>query len=216
MKDKFIAVSTIASGAILVYALYKLINSYSFNAREFQINAALILILSPILIVLFIYKSDLSDFGLSPVDSVKTSRLVLLFLIVATILILIPISKMPSVRQNYPIDGFTARSGLAYLHFSALYGLYAFGWENFFRGYLLFGLRKSIGWGAIFVQSAVAAVLFYGKPGYRIFVPTLFLIGIFLGWLTLRGKSILPAFLIHWISGTALNTMILGYKHFAN
>jgi len=76
------------------------------------------------------------------------------------------------------------------------HALYMFAWEFLFRGYMLFGLEKSIGKSAIFVQTIPFVLLHLGKP----FLETLACIpgGFFLGYIAYRTRSFLPCFIIHF------------------
>lgn len=73
--------------------------------------------------------------------------------------------------------------------------LYMFAWEFIFRGYMLFGLEKSIGRNAIFVQAIPFVLLHLGKP----FLETLSCIpsGFIFGYVAYRTRSFLPCFIIH-------------------
>jgi len=74
--------------------------------------------------------------------------------------------------------------------------LYMFAWEFLFRGYMLFGLEKSIGKNAIFVQAIPFVLLHFGKP----FLETLACIpsGFIFGYVAYRTRSFLPCFIIHF------------------
>ena len=74
--------------------------------------------------------------------------------------------------------------------------LYMFAWEFLFRGYMLFGLEKSIGKSAIFVQAIPFVLLHIGKP----FLETLACIpgGFIFGYVAYRIRSFLPCFIIHF------------------
>jgi membrane protease YdiL (CAAX protease family) len=74
--------------------------------------------------------------------------------------------------------------------------LYMFAWEFIFRGYMLFGLEKSIGKNAIFVQAIPFVLLHFGKP----FLETLACIpgGFIFGYVAYRTRSFLPCFIIHF------------------
>ncbi len=73
--------------------------------------------------------------------------------------------------------------------------LLMFAWEFLFRGYMLFGLERSIGKSAIFVQTIPFVLLHLGKP----FLETLLCIpgGFALGYIAYRTRSVLPCFVIH-------------------
>lgn len=74
--------------------------------------------------------------------------------------------------------------------------LYMFSWEFIFRGYMLFGMEKTIGRSAIFVQAIPFALLHIGKPELEA-LTTLFG-GYILGYISYRTRSFLPCFVIHF------------------
>jgi len=108
----------------------------------------------------------------------------------AMALILYGVSKMPefhSYYQRYAIDWSKLLLDTA---------LFMFAWEFVFRGYMLFGLEKSIGKSAIFVQAIPFVLLHLGKP----FLETLACIpgGFVFGYVAYRTRSFLPCFIIHF------------------
>lgn len=76
------------------------------------------------------------------------------------------------------------------------YGLYMLAWEFLLRGYIYFGLEKRIGTLAVWIQSVPFAIAHLGKPPAETL--TTYFGGLFLGWLSLKTRSFLYAFLIHW------------------
>ena len=71
--------------------------------------------------------------------------------------------------------------------------------EVFFRGFMLGGLRRRLGpWPAIVASSAVFAA-FHIDPGAL--VPT-FLLGLALGWVYLKSRSIWPSIFVHGLHNT--------------
>ena len=73
--------------------------------------------------------------------------------------------------------------------------LYMFSWEFIFRGYMLFGLEKSIGKSAIFVQAIPFVLLHFGATDLEtlITIPE----GFILGYLAYKTRSFLPCFIVH-------------------
>ena len=67
--------------------------------------------------------------------------------------------------------------------------------EFIYRGFLLFGLKEKFKEGSILLQMIPFALLHLGKPELET-VSTLFT-GILFGYVAYRGKSFLPAFIIH-------------------
>ena len=86
--------------------------------------------------------------------------------------------------------------------------LYMFAWEFIFRGYMLFGLEKSIGKSAIFVQAIPFVLLHAGKP----FLETLSCIpsGFIFGYIAHRTRSFLPSFVIHF----GIYIMMITFTHY--
>jgi hypothetical protein len=75
------------------------------------------------------------------------------------------------------------------------WALYMFAWEFIFRGYMLFGLEKSIGISAIFVQTIPFVLLHFGATDLEtlVTIPE----GFVLGWLAYKTRSFLPCFVVH-------------------
>ena len=73
--------------------------------------------------------------------------------------------------------------------------LYMFSWEFIFRGYMLFGLERSIGKSAIFVQAIPFVLLHFGATDLEtlITIPE----GFILGYLAYKTRSFLPCFIVH-------------------
>jgi len=104
-------------------------------------------------------------------------------------LILYGAGKMPEVRSYY------YEYAIDWPELLLNYALYMFPWQFLFRGYMLFGLEKSIGKSAIFVQVIPFVLLHLGKP----FLETLACIpgGFGFGYVAYRTRSFLPCFIIH-------------------
>ena len=98
--------------------------------------------------------------------------------------------NMPEFRAYYRMDA------IDWSHLLLNKALYMFAWEFLFRGYMLFGLERSIGRSAIFVQAIPFVLLHLGKP----FLETLLCIpgGFVLGYVAYRTRSVLPCFIIHF------------------
>lgn len=76
-------------------------------------------------------------------------------------------------------------------------------WEFFFRGYLLFGLHRWIGKSAVLVQMIPFVLLHEGKPLVEMLgaIP----VGILLGVLALRTRSVLYCALVHFLIMAAMD-----------
>jgi membrane protease YdiL (CAAX protease family) len=104
--------------------------------------------------------------------------------------ILYGVSKLPEFRSYY------YRQTIDWLELLLDTALYMFAWEFLFRGYMLFGLEKSIGKNAIFVQTIPFVLMHLGKP----FLETLACIpgGFGFGYVAYKTRSFVPCFIIHF------------------
>ncbi len=89
---------------------------------------------------------------------------------------------------------------------------YMFGWEYFFRGFLLNGFRRFLPlWPAIVLQTLFFATLHLGKP-----VPELLSSipgGVLMALLAIRCRSFVPCFLLHFLVSAANDGSVL-FMHF--
>jgi membrane protease YdiL (CAAX protease family) len=91
-------------------------------------------------------------------------------------------------------------------------GFYMFGWEFFFRGFLLSGFRKIMPfWGAVLLQAFLFMGLHYGKPPEETL--SSFPGAILMALLANRFRSFLPCFLLHWFVSAGFDFAVL-YHHF--
>jgi membrane protease YdiL (CAAX protease family) len=129
------------------------------------------------------------DYGIR-IGHRKSSLIMSLVSLAAMAPILSRVSRMPEFRSYYHIQAIDW-PGLLLEQ-----ALYYFAWEFLFRGYILFGLEKSIGKSAIFVQVIPFVLRHLGKP----LLETLFCIpgGAILGYVAYRTRSFLPCFVIHF------------------
>jgi membrane protease YdiL (CAAX protease family) len=129
------------------------------------------------------------DYGIR-IGRWKSSIILTLVCLAAMALILYEAGKMPEFRSYYH------RNAIDWSELLLNAALYMFAWEFLLRGYMLFGLEKSIGKSAIFVQAIPFVLLHLGKP----FLETLFCIpgGFIFGYVAYRTRSFLPCFMIHF------------------
>jgi len=129
------------------------------------------------------------DYGIR-IGHWKSSLVITLVCLAAMALILYGVSKMPEFRSYYH------KSAIDWPGLLLDRALRYFAWEFLCRGYMLFGLEKSIGKNAIFVQAIPFVLLHLGKPSLE----TLFCIpgGFVFGYVAYRTRSFLPCFIIHF------------------
>jgi membrane protease YdiL (CAAX protease family) len=139
-----------------------------------------------------------SDWGLGAGDLAWWRRPVGLLLVMIFVGIPITVWLFPEFAQYYPRYK-PARTDLGQLvAYELAMGVYMFCWEFFFRGYLLFGLARTLGpTASILVQAYPFFILHQAKPEPE--MVSSWFGGILMGWLCWRAKSAWPSFLLHWV-----------------
>jgi membrane protease YdiL (CAAX protease family) len=213
-QDRFVTLIVAITGALLFGVLWRL--RYEFGHYEMYIVAnVLTLFFAPMLAIFFIFREEASNFGFAISDSRRVRWLTVAMLVIMLV-ILIPVSRIKEYQDFYPIfKQFGSFYGGIYkygdirglLYGWASYGLYLFCWEFYFRGYLLFGLYRTIKWPAIIIQAILFGILHLGKVPSE--VASSFLAGIILGILALRSKSFLPCFALHWLVSLSMDAFVL-------
>ncbi|MFN0253000.1 MAG: lysostaphin resistance A-like protein [Kofleriaceae bacterium] len=122
--------------------------------------------------------------------------------------VVIQASTTGSFRSTYPFYRMANRSHFDLWTWEALYALQFVSLEFFFRGFLLEGLRRSLGANAIFVMIVPYCMIHYGKP----MPETIGAIGagLILGTLAMRTRSIWGGVMIH--IGVAITMDVLALR----
>jgi membrane protease YdiL (CAAX protease family) len=146
-------------------------------------------LLVPLAMSWLLFRDRPWDYGIR-IGRWKSSIILTAVSLSAMALILYGTGKIPEFRSYYQIND------IDWPDLLINHSLYMFAWEFLFRGYMLFGLEKSIGKSAVFVQTIPFVLLHLGKP----FLETLACIpgGFFLGYIAYRTRSFLPCFIIHF------------------
>jgi membrane protease YdiL (CAAX protease family) len=154
-------------------------------------DRAILYFVIPMLVVLLIFRQKPREFGFTFGDW-KAGILLTL----GGILLIAPVLWLVS-RGNLAMQDYY-KPQVAGLPWNTLLDL--FGWEFFFRGWLLFGLAHKFGPEAIWLQAVPFALAHIGKPE----VETLSTIfgGFAFGWVAWRTKSFVYPFMIHWFVGS--------------
>ncbi len=118
-------------------------------------------------------------------------------------------ARTESFFLTYPFYKWANRSALDFWLWQALYGLQFLSLEFFFRGFLLYGLRYSMGSKAIFVMIVPYCMIHFGKP----LPETLGAIGagLILGTIAMRTKSIWGGVLIHCAVALTMDALAVGH-----
>jgi membrane protease YdiL (CAAX protease family) len=190
MKDRIVkgydlnllAVVSISTLALILGAYYPL------NIGFPRATELVYYLLLPLAVGWVLFRDKPWDYGMR-IGRWKSSIILTLVCLAAMSLILYAVSKMPDFRSYYHKPAIDWRDLLLYK------ALYYFAWEFLFRGYMLFGLERSIGKNAIFVQIIPFVLLHLDKP----FLETLACVpgGFVFGYVAYGTRSFLPCFVIH-------------------
>ena len=105
----------------------------------------------------------------------------------------------------YPLWKGALNGWKQFILFELFVGLIMFSTEFFYRGFLLFNLKDKW-WGNLF-HAFLYMLVHLGKPGIE--VPYSFFAGYVFGWVDLKTNSILPSFLMHFISSVIFDLLII-------
>lgn len=223
MKNRIAAIVVAIVGAVVVAGLHWFNRSeygYSYN---WYINGNLVgLFFIPMLTIFLVFREQPEKFGCAVCTSGRVWALVAAAFVVL-LAMLIPASRMQGFQHaypwfrhfsefyrvftNYPQQNPYITDTWLMFYAELSYGMYLFCWEFFFRGYLLFGLMRSINWWAVLVQAVAFGFLHLGKPTIEVFAS--FGAGVVLGIIALNAKSFVPGFVLHWAASVIFNLMVV-------
>ena len=226
-KDRFVSVVVALFGTAIVVGLYHFYyqSTYSRIYNQYLVGNLIGLFWLPMISILFLIRESPEKYGLSICSSkriwtivgISFAGLLVLMLTVARWQVYqdyYPLFKrypeFISVFSNYPKENPFVSAPLLMLYAEVSYGMYLFCWEFFFRGYLLFGLSRSIGWGAIIVQAAAFGLLHLGKPVTEVVAS--FGAGVILGIIALNAKSFVPGFVLHWAASLTFDVFVVAWR----
>lgn len=220
-KTRFVSLMVAVSGGAIVVALFRF-NQTTASYNAYIVGNLLGLLWVPMLMILLVFRSEPAEFGFG-LGSSKRVWPVVAVAFAGMLALLVWVSRWDVFQQHYPwfrhFPEFRAAfwdypnsnpfraAPMLMLYAQATYGMYLFCWEFFFRGYLLLGLARSLGWGAIILQAAAFALLHYGKPSTE--VAASFVAGIALGLIALNAKSFVPCFLLHWAISVSFDILVV-------
>ena len=194
---------------------------YNRQPRDFEqyylVNLALLLWV-PLVFILVFLRREVADFGMTTGDlrSGLLVALLLFLLFIPVIVIVAPTAPFQTYYvahlRNSGVLDYRGQidPGRAVFHETVL-GFYMFAWEWYFRGFLLFGLKRLMPsiWAAL-LQAAAFALLHYLKPPIE--VASSFFGALLLAGVALRYRSFLPCFFVHWAISASFDATVL-YHH---
>jgi len=170
------------------------------------VSAFVLFALIPFLIIRFVFKERISSYGLQLGDwrfGLKA------FLVLAPVFALASYLSRndPEFVAEYPLFKGAAISPAAFISHAFSYLLFYTGWETYFRGFMQFGLRQTLGdWQSILVQTALSCIVHIGKPAGEVYSSV---IGALVwGIIAFRAQSIFFVILMHWLLGAVLDYSI--------
>jgi membrane protease YdiL (CAAX protease family) len=191
--DWKIVTITIVSTLLIMVDYYHKLFAYKYWDR------ILLYLMIPLLITILLFRENPKEYGFS----FGNWKLGLLFTLIGMLLMapVIYYFGHSDVAMRIYYERFL--TGLPWTTFLDL-----FGWEFFFRGWILFAYTRKFGPDALWLHAVPFALAHLGKPE----VETLSTIfgGFVFGWVALRTNSFLYAFLIHWFIGTFIIIVAAG------
>lgn len=213
-------------GAVVVYALWHF--NRSANTYDHYILGNIMgLFWVPMLSIVLLFRESPEKFGFTLGFDKKGiwPAVGIMFGALMAVILIFGIFRWRDFQAYYPlfkhfsdyadvfgrpgISPFEVNPGVAVFALAS-YGMYLFFWEFFFRGYLLQGLERSIGYWAVLVQAAAFCLLHVGKPPLEVVAS--FGAGIILGILALRAKSFIPGFVLHWGVSLCFDLLVIAVR----
>ncbi|MBR4833235.1 MAG: CPBP family intramembrane metalloprotease [Thermoguttaceae bacterium] len=165
----------------------------------------------PALIVKFVFREKLSDYGVGWGDRKRTLRS---FLTLAPILFAVGWASGlgDAGRAFYAVYPYNPTAGVSWatliFHTISYFCLYYLAWEFMFRGFLLRGLAPTVGFStAVWIQVVISTALHYGHPASETF--GCIAGGLLWGFLALRTRSIFAGWGQHALLGIALDWSLI-------
>jgi membrane protease YdiL (CAAX protease family) len=171
------------------------------------LSSFILLGLIPVLIWLLGFKFKLSELGLGSGNFKRTLFFTGIGVPVMALLAYFS-SNDPAFQAEYPLFRGLLTDRSEIIPYLLMYGLYYVGWEIFFRGFMLFGLKDKFGETySILIQTIPSCLVHIGKPDAEIF--SSIIAGIAFGWIAFRCRSIWPILICHWALGVFLDLFII-------
>ena len=190
-----------------IYHSFRLLRVQAYSYYYQWSMAFLLLGIIPMLIVKFVFREKLEDYGLKfkkPLISILIALLGILFVTPFTYFG----AKNRDFISLYPLVKNSFGSVENFVKAEFFYFLYYIGYEFFFRGFLFMGIRKHIGdWEAIGVSLMATVLLHVDRPEGEMAMAIL--AGIVFPIIVRKMKTLWPVILIHAYTGISLDYWII-------
>ena len=182
------------------------------NRLAFWIAIVLIFYLAvPVILIKLVFREKLRDYGCRFGNLKKDYPIYLLMLVIMLPLVYM-MSKTHSFQIRYPFYNLATGEKL-YPNFWLWEGMYFIqfiGVEFFFRGFMLHGTKRQLGFYSILFMVVPYCMIHFGKPMTETIAAII--AGIALGILSLKSRSIVPGILIHYSVAIAMDYAALFQK----
>jgi len=188
--DKFDKEDLITGGVIIaclfLYAIFP-----TNNVFQQIISSLTFLLVIPFLYVKIILKKSLKSFGFE-----KGNWITGIFWSIVSLIISVSIAyiifKYFGFSQKYPFPYYFSQHFLAFVAYEVLLvGLFAFLYESFFRGFVMFSFSKKLGFWAIILQAAIFFLFFLFSGAISWVQAPYFIFLLFAGLITYFSESII-------------------------
>lgn len=147
-------------------------------------------------VILLAFRRTPRDYGIALGNPKVWIRDVIFFYLIFLIILSIAF-RFTNLKNIYPLYR-KATQGMGYFFFYQMIQLwYMIGWEFFFRGFMLFGLERSLGRMSVLVQAIAFGLAHFRKPQLEAYGAVI--AGVFLGLIALRARSFLPCIILHYL-----------------
>jgi uncharacterized protein len=177
----------------------------------YHVNALVLLGMVPLAVLRWGFGLPPAALGIRTGDARLGVRLVLFGALLVTPVVYAS-SFDPAFQREYPLTKLAGESAGSWVLWELTYLLYYVGWEAYFRGALLFGLRDRFGaGGALAFETAISTLVHIGKPLGETLgaAPAGFLFG---AAALATGSSLWPL-LLHWYLGALMD--VFAFRHAA-
>ena len=219
----------LALGTLLLVVLWLYVGSPAFFVRTwgaalgetplldwyrflyYHVNALVLLGFVPLAVMRVGFGVRPAALGVQVGDARFGVRFVLIGVVIVTPIIYVS-SFDPAFQREYPLTKLAGQSATTWVLWELTYLLYYLGWEAYFRGALLFGLRPRFGTGgALAFETAISTLVHLGKPlGETLGAAPA---GFLFGAAALRTRSVLWPLLLHWYLGALMD--VFAFRHAA-